>query len=113
MAHGCGYEDTMNKQGNSPFKATDTKDKPKDKPKETFLDKAAGVASFITNPVVTTMKALYNDTGAFEKPAGGGSNSTDFFPGGGLSDKVSDYNKSVDKINKKKKTGMSAKMTQH
>ena len=109
MAHGCGYEDTMNKQGNSPFKATDTKDKPK----ETFLDKAMGVASFITNPAVTTMKALYNGTGAFERPAGGGGNSTDFFPGGMNSTTVSDYNKSVDKINKKKKTGMSAKMTQH
>tara|TARA_B100001094_G_C17570714_1_gene502736 strand:+ start:148 stop:474 length:327 start_codon:yes stop_codon:yes gene_type:complete len=75
-----------------------------------LLDKAAGVASFITNPVGTTVKALVNKTGAFKKPTKGTNNSTDFF-GGPSSKAVSDYNKSVDKKNKK--NGMSAKMTQH
>ena len=122
-----GYPDTINKKEASPFKSKGHgKDneshihKSKDKVKGNFLlDNAAKVAGFITNPVASTVKAYVNKTGAFEKRGTGRarreasgkitSNSTDFF-GGPSSKAISDYNKSVDKKNKK--NGMSAKMTQ-
>ena len=97
------------KSSTSPLNKVKGKGKGKGKG-NSLLDKAAGVASFITNPVGTTVKALVNKTGAFKKPTKGTSNSTDFF-GGPSSKAVSDYNNSVDKKNKK--NGMSAKMTQH
>jgi len=120
-----GYPDTINKKEASPFKSKGHgKDneshihKSKDKVKGNFLlDNAAKVAGFITNPVASTVKAYVNKTGAFEKRGTGrarreasgkiiGDPSDYNYP----SKAISEYNKSVDKKNKK--NGMSAKMTQ-